>query len=72
MSRHATNTTSLFAVLLAALLCSIALARGAAAQSNTQLGLGALQNNTTGSFNTASGVDALFRGFIQSTCKNRS
>ena len=36
------------------------LAGVAAAQGNTSLGTGALQNNTTGSQNTAIGVDALF------------
>jgi trimeric autotransporter adhesin len=55
---HTTNTTSFFSVLIAALICSISLAGGAAAQ-NTRLGTGALQNNTTGSDNTAIGGIAL-------------
>src|SRR5215467_3047562 len=39
---------------------SLAVTRIAAAQNNTRLGTGALQNNTTGNNNTASGVNALF------------
>src|SRR5215813_6242522 len=39
---------------------SLTVARIAAAQNNTRLGTGALQNNTTGNNNTASGVNALF------------
>jgi hypothetical protein len=61
MFRHATNTPSFCSILMAALMVSLSLAGGAAAQQgNTSLGTGALQNNTTGSFNTATGVNALF------------
>jgi len=60
MFRHSTNTASFFSVLMAALIFLLSLAGVAAAQGNTSLGIGALQNNTTGQFNTASGVDALF------------
>jgi trimeric autotransporter adhesin len=47
-------------ILIATLIFSLSLARVAAAQGNTSLGTGALQNNTAGSFNTANGVSALF------------
>ena len=57
---HTTNTTSFFSVLIAALICSISLAGGAAAQTNTKLGSGALQKNTVGLLNTASGFNALY------------
>ena len=57
MFSHSTNTASFFSVLIAALIFSLSLAGVAAAQGNTSLGAGALQNNTTGSYNTASGVD---------------
>ena len=60
MHRHSTNTASFFSVLIAALIFSLSLAGVAAAQGNTSLGTGALQSNTTGSYNTAIGVDALF------------
>ena len=46
---HSTNTASFFSVLMAALIFSLSLAGVAAAQSNTSLGTGALQSNTTGS-----------------------
>ena len=59
MFRHSIHTASLCSVLLAALRVSLSLARGATAQ-NTFLGTGALQNNTTGLFDTAIGFDALF------------
>jgi Tfp pilus assembly protein PilV len=59
MHRHSTHTASLFSVLIAALIFSLSLAGVAAAQGNTSLGIGALQNNTTGDFNTAIGLDAL-------------
>jgi endosialidase-like protein len=59
MVRHAPHTAALFSVLLAALMVSLSLAGGAAAQSNTSLGAGALQNNTTGGFNIAIGALAL-------------
>jgi len=61
MFSHSTNTASFFSVLIAALIFSLSLAGVAAAQTNTSLGTGALQNNTTGEANTAIGVDALFR-----------
>jgi trimeric autotransporter adhesin len=57
---HSTNAASFFSVLIAALIFSLSLAGVAAAQGNTSLGTGALQNNTTGQYNTASGFDALF------------
>jgi len=60
MFRHSTNEVSFFSVFMAALIFSLSLAGGAAAQSNTSLGTGALLNNTTGQYNTASGFDALF------------
>ena len=49
MLRHSTNTASFFSVLIAALIFSLSLAGVAAAQTNTSLGTGALQSNTTGS-----------------------
>ena len=55
---HSTHPASLFFVLMAALIFLLSLAGFAAAQGNTSLGTGALQNNTTGSFNTASGLSA--------------
>ena len=59
MVRHSTHTASLCSVLLAALIVSLFLVGGAAAQTeNTSLGTGALQNNTTGSQNTAIGANA--------------
>ena len=48
MFRHSTNTASFFSVLIVALIFSLSLAGVAAAQTNTSLGTGALQNNTTG------------------------
>ena len=45
---HSTNTASFFCVLIAGLIFSLFLAGVAAAQSNTSLGAGALQSNTTG------------------------
>jgi Tfp pilus assembly protein PilV len=54
MIHHTTNTASFFSVLIAAFIFSLSLTGVAAAQGNTSLGTGALQNNTTGSFNTAS------------------
>jgi hypothetical protein len=54
---HSIDTASFFSVLIAALIFSLSLAGVAAAQGNTSLGIGALQNNTTGSFNTATGKD---------------
>jgi hypothetical protein len=59
MFRHSTNTASFFSVFITALIFSLSLAGVAAAQRNTGLGTGALQNNTTGRDNTASGVNAL-------------
>ena len=61
MFSHSTNAASLFSVRIAALILSLSLAGVAAAQvNNTSLGTAALQNNTTGSFNTASGFISLF------------
>jgi hypothetical protein len=48
MFRYSTNPASFFSVLFAALVFSLTLAGVAAAQGNTSLGTGALQNNTTG------------------------
>jgi Tfp pilus assembly protein PilV len=66
MFSHSTNTAWFFPVLIAALIFSLSLAGVAAAQGNTSLGTGALQNNTTGSLNTAIGQDALFSNSIGS------
>src|SRR2546428_342322 len=60
MHRHSSNTASFFSVLIAALIFSLSLAGVAAAQTNTSLWTGALQNNTKGSPNTAIGLQALF------------
>jgi trimeric autotransporter adhesin len=59
MFRHSTNAVSFFSVFIAALIFSLSLAGVAAEQSNTSLGSGALQSNTTGRDNTASGTRAL-------------
>ena len=59
MSSHSIKAASLFSVLMAALIFLLSLTGVAAAQRNTGLGTGALQNNTTGRDNTASGVNAL-------------
>ena len=59
MHRHSTHTASFFSVLIVALIFSLCLAGVAAAQGNTSLGIGALQNNTTGVGNTATGYSAL-------------
>ena len=56
MFRHSTNTASFLSVVIAVLIFSLCLAGVAAAQGNTSLGTGALQNNITGSQNTAIGV----------------
>ena len=56
LGTFATKTASFFSVLIAALIFSLSLAGVAVAQGNTSLGTGALQNNTTGSFNTAIGL----------------
>jgi trimeric autotransporter adhesin len=62
MFQHSTNAASCFSVLIVALIFSLALAGIAAAQqSNTTLGTGAFQSNTTGIFDTAIGFDALQR-----------
>src|SRR4030095_9045155 len=53
MFRNSTNTASFFSVLISALIFSLSLAGAAAAQSNTSLGTGALQNNATGSYTRA-------------------
>jgi trimeric autotransporter adhesin len=61
MFQHFINAASFFSVLIAALTFSFSLAGVAAAQDqNTTLGVGALQNNTTGGNNTAIGVQTLF------------
>ena len=61
MFRHSNNTASFFSGLVAGLIFSFSLAGVAAAQNNnTSLGTGALQSNSTGNFNTASGFVALF------------
>ena len=52
MFQHSSNTASFFSVLIVALIFSLGLAGIAAAQGNTSLGTGVLQNNTTGSYNT--------------------
>jgi len=59
MYRNSTNTASFFSILVAALIFSLSLTGVAAAQTNTSLGTGALVSNTTGSANTAIGVQAL-------------
>ena len=64
MFRNYANTASFFSVLIAALILSLSLAGIARAQDNTSLGVGALQNNTTGDFNTASGLNASSRRVI--------
>ena len=65
MFRQSSNTAAFFSVLIAALIFSLCLAGVAAAQvNNTSLGTAALQNNTAGSFNTASGFVALFGNTI--------
>ena len=48
MFSHSINTA-----LIAALIFSLSVAVAAAAQSNTSLGTGALQNNATGSYTRA-------------------
>ena len=60
MFRHSTNTASFFSVLMAALIFSLSLAGVAAAQTNTSLGTNALVSNTTGTYNSALGFQALF------------
>jgi hypothetical protein len=60
MFQHSVNAASFISVLFA-LTFSFSVAGMAAAQDqNTTLGVGALQNNTTGIQNTAVGFDALF------------
>jgi hypothetical protein len=60
MFHHSLKAAPFFSVLIAALIYSLSLAGVASAQSNTSLGIGALQNNTTGANNTAVGGNALF------------
>jgi hypothetical protein len=60
MLRNSTTTATSAFVLVAALLFSLSVAEIARAQSNTSLGTGALVSNTTGSNNTAVGLNALF------------
>jgi hypothetical protein len=55
-----------------ALIFLLSLAGVAAAQGSTSLGIGALQNNTTGQFSTASGVDALFGSVTGNSNTNRT
>ena len=59
MSCHSSNTASSIIVPMAAVIYSLFLTGVAGAQTNTSLGAGALQSNTTGSLNTASGFVAL-------------
>ena len=59
MFGHSNNTASFFSILVAALIFSLSVAGVVAAQGNTSLGTGALQSNTTGSFNIASEAGAL-------------
>jgi hypothetical protein len=56
MARDYTKPTLFVFVLIGGLLYSLSLVGVAATQGNTSLGTGALQNNTTGNFNTASGI----------------
>ena len=58
MHRHSTHTASFLSVLIAAVIFSLSLTGVAPAQSNTSLGTGALQHNTTGQNNTAAGVNS--------------
>ena len=50
MYSHCTRQASFFSLLVVALIVSSSMAAVAAAQGNTSLGTGALQNNTTASF----------------------
>ncbi len=59
MLRHSTNTASFFTVLTVAQILSLSLAGVTPAQTNTGLGTNALVSNTTGTFNTAIGSNAL-------------
>jgi hypothetical protein len=52
MFNQPTNTASFFSILIAALIFSLSLAGVVTAQGNTSLGIGALQNNTTGTKTT--------------------
>ena len=52
MFSHSTHPASPFSILIAALIFSLSLAGVATAQGNTSLGIGALQNNTTGTKTT--------------------
>ena len=69
MFNQSTNTASFFSILIAALIFSLSLAGVATAQGNTSLGIGALQNNTTGSYNTAAGFSALLSNTTGSKTK---
>ena len=60
MLRHSTNTASFITVLMAVLIFSLSLVGVAPAQTNTSLGTNALVSNTTGTFNSALGFQALF------------
>ena len=55
MFSHSTNMASFFSVLMAGLIFSLSGGGRCGAEQQHSLGTGALQNNTTGSFNTASG-----------------
>jgi hypothetical protein len=57
MFSHSTDTASFFSVLISARFLAPQ-AGVAVAQGNTSLGINALPNNTTGSQNTANGVNA--------------
>src|SRR5262249_22250718 len=59
MSSHSTSTALFLSVVISTLIFSLFQAGVAAAQTNTSLGAGALQSNTTGSNNTAIGFVAL-------------
>jgi hypothetical protein len=62
MFSYSTNRAAFFAVLIGVLIFSLSMAKVAAGQqSNTILGIGAFQSNTTGIFNTAIGFDTLQR-----------
>src|SRR5262249_31120902 len=60
MFQQSSNADSFFSVFIVALIYSLSLVRiVAAAESNTSLGAGALQNIDSGEFNTAIGHSAL-------------
>ena len=58
---HNSSSTAWFcSILISGLIYLLSLAGIAAAQSNTSVGTGALVSNSTGSNNTAVGLNALF------------